>query len=270
MKSKSLLFRGALAVALIFPALALRLPAMTEQGRRDYLHWMLTSLPPAPAFNQWVKTKGELPPDFDAYPRNNYLPEPLQFLNGKPVVTAADWTARRTEIKHLFEKYDVGTFPPKGKIDQVTVLEESKGDGYWKRVVRLNYGPGGQASTEVTVIAPSGDGPFPVLIGGTASSLLRRGYIACSYTGTVDAPGNIGQLYPDYDFASMGQTAYTVSRVVDYLLTLPQVDPARVAVTGYSRGGKMAAIAAAWDDRIAAVIAGSTGVGGVVPWRQAG
>jgi dienelactone hydrolase len=270
MKSKSSLSRCAVAVALLFLAAARPLPAMTEQARRDYLDWMLTSLPPAPAFNQWVKAKGELPPDFDAYPRNNFLPEPLQFLNGKPVATVADWTARRAEIKHLFEKYDVGTFPPKGKIDQVTVLEETKGDGYFKRVVRLNYGPGSQASTEVTVIAPSGDGPFPVLIGGTATSLLRRGYIACSYTNTVDAPGNIGQLYPDYDFGSMGQTAYTVSRVVDYLLTLPQVDQARIAVTGYSRGGKMAAIAAAWDDRIAAVIAGSTGVGGVVPWRQAG
>jgi dienelactone hydrolase len=269
MKTKSFPSRCGFFATLLFLAVATSLPAMTEQQRRDYLDWMLKSLPPAPAFEQWVKAKGELPPDFDAYPRNNYLPEPLQFLNGKPV-TAADWTARRTEIKHLFEKYDVGTFPPKGKIDKVTLIEETKGEGYFKRVVRLDYGPGSQASTEVTVIVPSGNGPFPVLIGGTATSLLRRGYIACSYTGTVDAPGNIGQLYPDYDFGSMGQTAYTVSRVVDYLLTMPQVDQARIAVTGYSRGGKMATIAAAWDDRIAAVIAGSTGVGGVVPWRQAG
>ncbi len=36
---------------------------------------------------------------------------------------------------------------------------------------------------------------------------------------------------------------------------------------GYSRDGKMAAIAAALDERISAVIAGSTGVGGVLPWR---
>ena len=255
---------------LVFLAFAVSLPAMTEQDRRDYLDWMLKSLPPAPAFNQWVKSTGELPPDFDAFPRNNYMPDPLQFLDGRPVRTAADWEARRTEIKQLFEKYDVGTFPPKARTGKVTVVEETKGDGYFTRVVKIDYGPEGKASTQVTLVVPAGDGPFPVLIGGTASALLRRGYISCSYTGTVDQPGNIGQLYPDYDFASMGQVAFTIQTVVDYLFTVPQVDRARIAVTGYSRGGKMATIAAAWDERIAAVIAGSTGVGGVVPWRLAG
>lgn len=266
---KSPLKYGLLALLALLP-FARSLPAMTEQERRDYLDWMLKSLPPAPAFNQWVKATGELPPDFDAFPRNNYLPEPLQFLNGRPVKNAADWTARRAEIKQLFEKYDIGSFPPKAKLDKVTLVEETKGEGYFTRVVKLEYGPDDKASTQVTVTIPNGNGPFPVLIGGTASSLLRRGYIACSYTGTVDAPGNIGQLYPNNDFASMGQVAFTVQMVVDYLFTLPQVDKARIAVTGYSRGGKMATIAAAWDERIAAVIAGSTGVGGVVPWRLSG
>ena len=42
-----------------------------------------------------------------------------------------------------------------------------------------------------------------------------------------------------------------------------------VGMTGYSRDDKMATIAAAMDERIAAVIAGSTGVGGVLPWRIA-
>jgi cephalosporin-C deacetylase-like acetyl esterase len=263
------LLRG-LAAVFILLTFARPLPAMTEQERRDYLDWMLKTLPDAPAFDQWVKATGELPPDFDALPRNNYLPEPLQFSNGKPVKTIADWNARRDEIKQLFEKYDVGRFPPKTGLTRVTLVEETKGEGYFTRVVRLDFGPEGKASTQVTVTVPDGAGPFPVLIGGTASSLLRRGYIACSYTGTVDAPGNLGQLYPDYDFASMGQVAFIVQRVVDYLYTLPQVDRARIAVTGYSRGGKMATIAAAWDDRIAAVIAGSTGVGGVVPWRLSG
>jgi cephalosporin-C deacetylase-like acetyl esterase len=256
---------------LAFLAGGAALPAMTEQARRDYLNWMLTALPPAPAFNAWVKATGELPPDFDAFPRNNFLPDPLQFLDGRPVAAATDWAARRTELKRLFETYDVGTIPPPPKIDRITVLAETAGAGYRTRVVRLEYGPGAAASTEVTLTIPAGDGPFPVLIGGSAPALLRRGYIACSYTGTVDAPGNVGRLYaPAYDFGSMGQTAFTVSRVVDYLVTLPEVDKARIAVTGYSRGGKMATIAAAWDERIAAVIAGSTGVGGVVPWRQSG
>jgi dienelactone hydrolase len=269
MKTHRHLRRGLLAALLCLLPVS-SLVAMTEQERRDYLDWMLKALPPAPAFNQWVKTSGELPPDFDAFPRNNFLPDPLTFANGKPVRNASDWTARRAEIKQLFEKYDIGTMPPKSRIEKTTIVEETKGNGYFTRVVKLDYGPEGKTSTQVTVTVPDGNGPFPVLIGGTANSLLRRGYIACSYTGTVDAPGNVAQLYPNYDFASMGQVAFTIQTVVDYLLTMPQVDKAHIAVTGYSRGGKMATIAAAWDDRIAAVIAGSTGVGGVVPWRLSG
>src|SRR4029453_18533238 len=55
--------------------------------------------------------------------------------------------------------------------------------------------------------------------------------------------------------------------LVDYLYTLPQVDKQHIALNGYSRDGKMALIAAGLDTRIAAVIPGSTNVGGVTPWR---
>ena len=124
------------------------------------------------------------------------------------------------------------------------------------------------------IYQPQGTGPFPVLMGGTPASLIRRGYICAAYNQSVDipneAPLGLQKLYPQYDFYSMGQTAWQTQLVVDYLFTMPQVDKTKIAVTGYSRTGKMAMIAAAWDERIAAVVAGSTGVGGSVPWRLAG
>src|SRR6187551_3278020 len=85
-----------LAVALV--ALAHPLRATTEQQQRDHLDWMLTSLPAAPAFAQWQQRTGELPPDFDALPRNNFLPDPLTFASGRTVRNASDWTLRRAEI----------------------------------------------------------------------------------------------------------------------------------------------------------------------------
>ena len=47
------------------------------------------------------------------------------------------------------------------------------------------YGPQADKTTtvNVTLTIPQGTGPFPVMIGGAASSLIRRGYIACSYSG---------------------------------------------------------------------------------------
>ena len=67
-----------LGVVLVLAALAYPLRAMAQQDRSAYLDWMLKSLPSAPQFAQWQQRTGELPPDFDAFPRNNFLPDPLR------------------------------------------------------------------------------------------------------------------------------------------------------------------------------------------------
>src|SRR5215471_21804527 len=84
---------------------------MTEAERREYAEKLLKILPDAPQFKQWLDKTGELPPDFDALPRVNGLPDPLKFLDGRPVRNAAEWRARRQEIAQLYQKYDLGTFP---------------------------------------------------------------------------------------------------------------------------------------------------------------
>ena len=128
----------------------------------------------------------------------------------------------------------------------------------------------------VRVYIPDGNGPFPVMINtslqGWAASLIRRGYISAGYAGNdaMDDAAPLAELYPDYDFALLPRRAWAASLVIDYLATLPQVDMKHIGIFGYSRDGKMVAIAAAMDTRIAAVIAGSTGVGGVLPWRASG
>ena len=250
--------------------------AMTAEERRQYLEKLQQILPDVPSFREWLQKTNEIPPDFDALPKVNGLPDPLKFLDGRPVRTAEEWRARRTEIRQLEEKYDLGSFPPKPKIDKVVVLDETPGQGYLVRNVRLEFGPGSKGTVRVQVMIPEGHGPFPVLISpnllGWAPSLLRRGYISAGYAGNdgMDDAAPLAQLYPQYDFATLPRRAWAASLVLDYLETLPQVDMKRVAIFGYSRDGKMVTIAGAMDERIAAVIAGSTGVGGVLPWRAAG
>jgi pimeloyl-ACP methyl ester carboxylesterase len=250
--------------------------AMTPDERRQYLEKLQQILPDVPSFTAWLQKTGEIPPDFDSFPRVNGLPDPLHFLDGRPVRNAQEWRARRAEIQQLFEKYDLGTFPPKPKLDHVVVLDETPGTGYLIRNVRLEFGPGGKGSMRVQVMIPTGKGPFPTLISpnlnGWAPSLLRRGYISAGYAGNdrMDDADALAQLYPNYDFALLPRRAWAVSLVLDYLQTLPEADMKHVGMFGYSRDGKMATIAAAMDERIAAVIAGSTGVGGVLPWRISG
>jgi len=250
--------------------------AMTPEDRRQYLEKLLRILPDAPAFREWQQKTGELPPDFDALPRVNSLPDPLKFLDGRPVRTLQEWRSRRAEILQLEEKYQLGAFPPKPNLDHVILLDETQGKGYLVRNVCLEFGPQSRGTMRVQVMIPEGKGPFPVLISpsltGWATSLLRRGYISAGYAANdaMDDAAALAQLYPDYDFALLPRRAWAAALVLDYLETLPQADMKHVAITGYSRDGKMATIAAALDERIAAVIAGSTGVGGVLPWRAAG
>ncbi len=266
-------------LALSVLALAMfRTPAssMTPEERRDYLQKLLQILPDVPSFKQWLDKTGTLPPDFDSLPRMNGLPDPLKFLDGKTVRTAADWKSRRAEIRQLYEKYDLGTIPPKPKLDRAVMLDETRGNGFVTRNVRLEFGPQSKGTLRVRVVIPDGKGPFPALmapsLAGWAPALLRRGYISAGYAANdaMDDAAALAQLYPDYDWALIPRRAWVAGLVLDYLETLPQADMKRVGLFGYSRDGKAAAIAAALDDRIAAVIAGSTGVGGVLPWRLSG
>lgn len=296
--------------------------SMTIDQRKAYEAHLAEILPPVKSFSDWQAKTGELPPDFAALPRSNELPDPLKFLNGRPVKTAADWQARRKEIIALEEKYDIGSIPPKPKLDSVTVLDPAaveaaatqaaaargaagggpgrgrggaagrggvagrggfagRGFGGFGRgaaaapgsvtkMVDLKYGPvinGEQITTRVTLRIPPGKGPFPVMIAGGAD-VTARGYISCTFPGSVDAPPDVARFYPDYDWGSMARMAWVTQMVVDYLYTLPEVDKSKIAITGYSRNGKMALITTALDQRITGCIAGSTGVGGIYTWRD--
>jgi dienelactone hydrolase len=248
---------------------------MTPDERKEYLAKFNQIMPPVQSFLDWQQKTGALPPDFDALPKNNNLPDAFKFLDGRPVKMPEDWNARRAEIRQLFEKYVLGTFPPKPKLDQADIESETPAAGYLTRNVVLHFGPESKGIMHATVVIPDGPGPFPVLISpgsSDSSSLLRRGYIGVSYRandGNDDAAA-LAELYPDFDFATLPRRAWAAQMVIDYLQTLPQVDAKRIGIFGYSRDGKMVTIAAALDERISALIAGSAGVAGVLPWRLGG
>lgn len=253
--------------------------SLIGQERHVYLQWMQRSLPDVPEWTAWQQETGELPPNFNQLPKSNLLPDPLRFFDGRLVGnTSNDWAERRNEIKQLFEKYVTGTFPDKPSIDKIILLDETKGKGYLVRNVRVEFGLQGKGSVRVRLVIPDGtqNEKFPVMISpnlrGWSSVVIRRGYISAGYAGNdfMDDAASLKDLYPDYDFATLPRRAWLASVVVDYLATIPQVDMEHIAINGYSRDGKMATMAAAFDERIAAVVAGSTGVGGLVPWRYAG
>jgi len=76
--------------------------------------------------------------------------------------------------------------------------------------------------------------------------------------------------YPGYDWGLLRAWAWGVSRIVDYLVTDPTIDAGKLIVTGASRTGKSAMVAAAFDDRIALGAPVVTGGGGIGALRFAG
>jgi hypothetical protein len=76
--------------------------------------------------------------------------------------------------------------------------------------------------------------------------------------------------YPGYDWGLLRNWAWGVSRIVDFLVTDPAIDGAKLVVTGVSRTGKSALVAGAFDERIALTAPVVTGGGGVGAYRFSG
>lgn len=98
---------------------------------------------------------------------------------------------------------------------------------------------------------------------------VARGYIACRYPGadTRDATKQFADAYPAASWMLLMRRAWLGSRALDFVLTLPEVSKSQIAITGHSRNGKQSFIAAAFDERITAVVGSSPGTPIAAPVR---
>ncbi len=245
--------------------------------RQTTLEQLRRMLPVSEAWESWLKTCQELPPDFSAMTSSWELPDPLVLLqDGKerPLAVADDWKFKRKQLQEQFQQWMFGKTPPPPENMQVQNLESVLQDGAVSRKILLTFGPDNRASLHLELLIPDGDGPFPVFLTqsdhrGWALIALQRGYIGAVYAACDEQDDSLSyqQLYPAYDWAGLPRRAWAASRVVDYLLTLHQVNPAQILLTGHSRNAKQALIASAFDERISAVIASSAGALGSLPTR---
>ena len=213
----------------------------------------------------------------DKLPSVPFLPEPLILDEGGkniPVKTTAQWQQKRAEIRKNYAHWVSGSVPPPPENLRANVLSETVENGVKVRTVELTFGPGNRAKMTLQLMIPPSGQPLPVFMTqwnhrGWAQIAVRRGYIGCIYAGADmnDDTENYGEIYPDYDFATLMKRAWGASRVVDYLYRLPEVDTAAIAITGHSRNGKQSLMAAAFDERIKAVVSSSGGTGGESTFR---
>ncbi len=111
---------------------------------------------------------------------------------------------------------------------------------------------------------------FPV------DEIVRRGFAAVSFTTWDVAPdyntGNTKGVFEAFEkpgpyrnpklWGTISAWAWGASRTLDWLETLPEIDAAKVAVVGHSRGGKTALWAAVTDKRFACACVNGSGCAG--------
>jgi cephalosporin-C deacetylase-like acetyl esterase len=270
-----------------FPALSQQ--NGVEQRQKEYLKQLLPLLRP-PRDNaasvtledktwfDWQKRTGELPPDFQNMPSIPFLPDPLILQEGTtniPIQSPEQWDQKKDWIKNQIQHWLTGTFPEAPTNLSSTILEEHiEPNGVKVQMVELTFGPEERGRLTVELLIPPGKGPHPVFMTqwnhrGWAEIAVRRGYIGVVYAGadSKDDTDAYASLYPEYDFTTLMRRAWGAMRAVDYLYTLQEVDKSKIAIAGHSRNGKQALMAAAFDERFAAVIPSSGGTAGENSFR---
>lgn len=246
-----------------------------------------TALPPTPVdakWSDWQERTGELPPDFENLPSLPFLPNPLIVDEGGkniPVKTIEDWNKKKEWIKEQAQHWITGTMPPAPDNLKWTLLEEQEIEGLKEQKILLEFGPEHKAKLHITLLYPPGNGPFPVFMCpwkkdryDWVQAAVRRGYVGVRFTATDPKYGfhddseEYEELYwPEYNFSAINRWAWAVSRTIDYLHLLPEINKEQISLIGLSRNGKMSLWAAAYDDRIKAVVPVSAGTGGENPFR---
>lgn len=121
--------------------------------------------------------------------------------------------------------------------------------------------PAGASGKRPTIIINNGsDGQLVDLLGEGGFAALERGYNVFIFEG----PGQGSQLFL-HNIAFIHEWEKVITPIVDALVRRDDVDADKIALRGISFGGELAPRAAAFEPRIAALIAdpGSTG-----PWND--
>jgi hypothetical protein len=210
--------------------------------------------------------------------RHSSLPELMVSESGEAIDSPAAWAIRREEIKALLKYYEYGHIPPRPDKVVATRIEKrqlSEFRGSEERMTLL-IGSKDRIPLRVAVYLPSLPGPFPVLIREEHAlghieevpMILARGYGFVEFAREdldPDLPGVKGaaqSAYPEYDWATLAVWAWGAMRVVDYLESRSDVRLDKLGIVGHSRGGKMALLAGALDERFALVAPNGSGAGG--------
>ncbi len=228
-------------------------------------------------------------PAVESLPPIAELPDPFLRDDGTRIHSRGAWRAQRKTLIDTVIRYEYGALPPNPRNVIGKELSSRKLDGIDadERVVLLTMGPKRSIHTHVTLTVPRVAGPFPTIVCGdyiagsstwkkvdpaVVEAIVKRGYALAEFDRVEIAPDSAERTglyaaYPAYDGGRISAWAWGYHRVIDYLISLPNVDSKRIIVSGHSRGGKTVLLAGAMDERIALTNPNDSGCGGAGCFR---
>ena len=228
-----------------------------------------------------------VPDDFN---KRGELAPLLVDSSGHAISSLDEWYKRREALRIKWRRLlGVPSMPPPAP--QAFVVKKFTEERYTEELLYLQVEPGLQE--KILIMRPDEvmDTPTPVVIvpyydvdvpagrnlGGrsfTSSWVRSFAYLAVQHGCIAVAVRWFGESYGEkYDEAvanlklrhpgctGLGKWVWDASRVVDYVVTLPEVDHDAIGIIGHSLGAKLALYAAAFDDRIKVAVASEGGIG---------
>lgn len=203
---------------------------------------------------------------------NSKLPDPFKFLDGRSVTTKAEFACKNEEVSAALQAQELGVFPPKPS----SVTASLSGNTLSITAAEANK----SITFTVSIKKPSGSGPFPAIIAygaaslpipnGIATIVFNNDGIAAQQGQNSRGRGKFYTLYGSgHSAGALTAWAWGVDRIIDALEITAStgIDPKRIGVTGCSRNGKGAFVAAALVKRIALGLPQESGAGGAACWR---
>jgi dienelactone hydrolase len=207
--------------------------------------------------------------------RNTDLPGTDTTFKMPEYRTLAEWQARRAQLqKQILSSAGLLPMPAKTPLHPQIFGRIAKSDysvekvlietmpGYW--LGGNLYRPVGKSGKLPAIASPHGHWIYGRLedsnlgsIPARCINLARLGFVVFAYdmvgyNDTVQTPHDFGSpRHQLWGFGPLGLQLWNSIRVLDFLESLPEVDPKRIGATGASGGGTQTFLLAAVDDRVA-------------------
>lgn len=240
---------------------SVRLPLLTV--------FSLLIIPGRAAEDPWSLLAPHAAPPADFKPDPSPWRDPLIFNDGSRVQSPADWQRRRAEILADWHRL-LGEWPPLITEPKAEILESHPEAGYRRDRIRFRWMP--NEATEGWLLVPEGAANAPAVvtvfyepdtaagIGGKpdrdfARQLVKKGFVCLSIGTTATTANKTYSLYyPDIDHATvqpLSMLAHAAANAWHVLAARPEVDAARIGITGHSYGGKWSMFASCLYDQFA-------------------